>query len=139
MDNCIFCKIIKGEIPSVTLYENEEFKVILDRFPSGEGHALIIPKAHAENIFDIDAELAGRLFKLAVKIAPAIKEAMGTSAMNILQNNGELAGQTVMHFHLHLIPRRKDDGVSVKWQPTEPADEDMERVRKLIAEKLKEE
>ena len=74
MSDCIFCKIIAGDIPSATIYENDEFKVILDRFPSGEGHALILPKNHVANIFEIDPEQAGRLFSLAAKLAKAMKK-----------------------------------------------------------------
>ena len=105
MSNCIFCKIIAGEIPSATIYENEEFKVILDRFPSNEGHVLILPKNHTPNIFEIDPEQAGRLFSLAAKLAKAMKEVLGFEHMNILQNNGEAAGQTVKHVHFHIVPR----------------------------------
>lgn len=115
MDNCIFCKIIGGEIPSATIYEDDEFKVILDRFPSNEGHVLILPKKHYANIFEIDEEVAARLFKLAVKTAKNMKEALGLEAMNLVQNNGSMAGQTVHHFHLHLIPRYENDKVAIKW------------------------
>lgn len=107
MSDCIFCKIIAGEIPSATIYENDEFKVILDRFPSGEGHALILPKNHVPNVFEIDPAQAGRAYALAAKLARAMKEVLGFTDMNILQNNGPIAGQTVFHFHIHLIPRRE--------------------------------
>lgn len=136
MSDCIFCKIIKGEIPSATIFEDDEFKVILDRFPSGEGHVLIIPKNHVANIFEIDEEQAGRLFKLAVKVSKVMKDVLGFENMNILQNNGEVAGQSVFHFHMHLIPRYENDGINIKWNPTEPTDEDIEAVRKKLAEKF---
>lgn len=133
MDNCIFCKIISGEIPSATIYENDEFKVILDRFPSNIGHALILPKEHYANIFDIDEDVAGRLFKLAVNVAKNMKEVLNLEAMNIVQNNGEMAGQTVHHFHLHLIPRYEGDKVSVKWEQLDLTDEQIAEVQtKLI-------
>ena len=136
MDNCIFCKIIKGEIPSATIFENEEFKVILDRFPSNQGHVLILPKQHSANIFDIDPDKAGRLFSLAVKIAGVMKKSLGLTDMNVLQNNGEIAGQTVHHFHMHLIPRYANDGVQIKWTPLDLTDEQIETVRKKIADNL---
>ncbi|OUQ57912.1 HIT family protein [Tyzzerella sp. An114] len=136
MSDCIFCKIIKGEIPSATIFEDDEFKVILDRFPSGEGHVLIIPKNHVANIFEIDEEQAGRLFKLAVKVSKVMKDVLGFENMNVLQNNGEVAGQSVFHFHMHLIPRYENDGINIKWNPTEPTDEDIEAVRKKLAEKF---
>ena len=122
MSDCIFCKIIAGEIPSATIYEDDEFQVILDRFPSGEGHALILPKQHVANIFEIEPALAGRAFALATKLASAMKEVLGFTDMNILQNNGPIAGQTVFHFHIHLIPRREGDGIHVNWTPSEPTD-----------------
>ncbi|MEA5083986.1 MAG: HIT family protein [Lachnospiraceae bacterium] len=136
MDNCIFCKIIKGDIPSATIFENEEFKVILDRFPSNQGHVLIMPKQHCANIFEIDPDKAGRLFSLAVKIAGVMKKSLGFTDMNVLQNNGEIAGQTVHHFHMHLIPRYENDGVQVKWSQLDLTDEQIESVRKKIADNL---
>ena len=129
MSDCIFCKIIAGDIPSATIYENDEFKVILDRFPSGEGHALILPKNHVANIFEIDPEQAGRLFSLAAKLAKAMKEVLGFEPMNILQNNGTVAGQTVFHFHIHLIPRWEGDGIQIGWKPTSPTDEEIAAVK----------
>ena len=134
MDNCIFCKIIGGDIPSATIYEDDEFKVILDRFPSNIGHVLILPKKHYADIFEIDEEVAGRLFKLAVRVAKHMKEVLGLEAMNLVQNNGTMAGQTVHHFHLHLIPRYKDDGQKIGWKPGEPSQEELEAIRHQIAD-----
>lgn len=133
MDDCIFCKIIDGAIPSAVVYENEEFKAILDRFPSNEGHVLILPKEHCANIFEIEPQKAGRLFALGVKIAKAMKEAIGFTDMNVLQNNGPIAGQTVNHFHLHLIPRYENDTVDVKWKQLDLTDEQIEAMRAKIA------
>ena len=133
MDNCIFCKIISGEIPSATVYEDDEFKVILDRFPGNIGHTLILPKKHYADIFEIDEETAGKLFKLAVKVAKNMKKVLNLEAMNLVQNNGAMAGQTVPHFHLHLIPRYKDDQVSVTWKQLDLTDEQIEEVRKKLA------
>jgi len=132
LNNCIFCKIISGEIPSATIYENNEFKVILDRFPSNIGHVLILPKKHYANIFEIDEEVAGRLFKLAVKISKHIKENLELEAMNIVQNNGEMAGQTVNHFHLHIIPRYPDDKVSVKWEQLDLTDKQISDIQNKL-------
>lgn len=136
MDNCIFCKIISGEFGSVTIYEDAEFKVMLDKFPSNKGHVLILPKVHVENIFEIDPETAGRLFKLAVKIANALKKTLDFDGMNIMQNNGEVAGQTVNHFHLHLIPRYKNDSVSIKWTTSEPSDEELQSLKESISKNI---
>ena len=132
MSDCIFCKIIAGEIPSATIYENDEFKVILDRFPSGEGHALILPKNHVANVFEIDPEQAGRAYALAAKLARAMKEVLGFTDMNILQNNGTIAGQTVFHFHIHLIPRYENDGQTINWKQTSPTAEELAAVKEEI-------
>ncbi len=110
---CIFCKIIKGEIPSFTVYEDETFKVILDRFPSALGHVLIIPKAHYKDMFELSQEVASKIYPLAQKIASRVKEVMGAEGINILQNNGEVAGQSVYHFHLHIVPRKSGDGITL--------------------------
>ena len=101
-DDCIFCKIANGDIPSASPYECDDFKVILDLNPANKGHALILPKEHADNIYEIDADVAGKIFSFATKLAKAIKEETGCDGLNLLQNNGEAAGQTVNHFHLHL-------------------------------------
>ncbi len=105
---CIFCKIVGGEIPSNTIYEDEEFKVILDLAPAAKGHALILPKEHYADIYEIDEEVAGRAMKLAKKLAIHMTKILGCDGFNILQNNREIAGQTVFHFHMHLIPRYRD-------------------------------
>lgn len=117
MDNCIFCKIANGEIPAATLYEDEDFRVILDLGPASKGHALILPKVHAANIYEISDELAAKAFVLAKKMATKMTEALGCDGFNIVQNNGETAGQTVFHFHMHLIPRYQGDGVALGWKP----------------------
>ena len=103
--NCIFCKIANGEIPSSTLYEDDAFRVILDVSPATNGHALILPKQHIANIFEMDDSTAEKVFVLASRIAKAMKTALNCDGLNIVQNNGEVAGQTVFHFHLHIIPR----------------------------------
>ena len=131
-DDCIFCKIGKGEIPSATIYENSDFRVFLDGAPANRGHALIIPKDHADNIFQLDGETAGKLFSLATVVARAIKEETGCEGMNIVQNNGAVAGQTVNHFHLHLIPRNEGDGVNVTWKPGETENNAQQELAKAI-------
>ena len=136
MDNCIFCKIIAGVIPSATIYENEEFKVILDRFPANEGHVLIMPKEHCDNLFGIEEEKAGRLFALAVKVAKVMKETLGFENMNLVQNNGPVAGQTVNHLHVHLIPRYEGDEVKVTWPQMDLTDEQIDAVKVKLAENL---
>ena len=104
-NDCIFCKIANGEIPSSTVYEDEMFRVILDLSPATKGHALILPKKHMANIFEMDEVTAEKVFVLASRISKAMKEALNCDGLNIVQNNGEIAGQTVFHFHMHIIPR----------------------------------
>lgn len=103
--DCIFCKIAAGEIPSATLYEDDDFRVILDLGPASKGHALIIPKEHYRNLYDIDDELASKAIVLAKKMVNKMTDVLGCDGYNIVQNNEEAAGQTVFHFHMHLIPR----------------------------------
>lgn len=106
--DCIFCKIAAGEIPARTIYEDNEFRVILDASPASKGHALILPKEHYANIYEIDEEIIAKAAKLAKRLAAHMTETLGCDGFNIVQNNGEVAGQTVFHFHMHLIPRYKE-------------------------------
>ena len=101
MSNCIFRKIANGEIPSATLYEDEDFRVILDLGPASKGHALILPKAHAANIYEISDDMAAKAMILAKKMTTKMTEVLKCDGFNIVQNNGEPAGQTVFHFHMH--------------------------------------
>ena len=133
-EDCIFCKIANGEIPSATLYEDEDFRVILDLGPASKGHALILPKMHAANIYEMPEELVGKAFMLAKKMAGILTEGLKCDGFNILQNNGETAGQTVFHFNIHLIPRYQGDQVKVKvaWEQGKLTDEDKEEILALF-------
>lgn len=133
-EDCIFCKIAAGEIPSGTLYEDEQFRVILDLGPATRGHALILPKEHAANLYELPEETAAEAMKLAKKMALLLQSKLHCDGLNLVQNNGEVAGQTVSHFHLHLIPRYKGDGQNINWIPSEPSKEELEAVRKEITE-----
>ena len=108
-DDCIFCKIAAGEIPSGTIYEDDDFRVIFDRGPAAKGHALILPKEHFANIYEIDDGVLSKAAALAKKMAKTMTDTLKCDGFNIVQNNGEAAGQTVFHFHMHLIPRYKGD------------------------------
>ena len=132
MENCIFCKIANGEIPSATLYEDEDFRVILDLGPASKGHALILPKAHAADIYELPDETAGKAMILAKKMATAMTAALKCDGFNIVQNNGECAGQTVFHFHMHLIPRYKGDEVGLTWKAGELSDEVRDEILKKV-------
>lgn len=133
-DDCIFCKIANGDIPSKTIYEDEKFRVILDLGPATKGHALILPKDHADNLFELSEDTAGRAMTLAKKLATQMKEKLGADGFNLVQNNGSVAGQTVMHFHLHLIPRYENDGQHISWNPGKPSGEELEEIRARIVE-----
>lgn len=133
-DDCIFCKIANGEVPSKTLYEDESFRVILDLGPAARGHALILPKEHAANLYELPDETAAAAMVLAKKMAGTMREKLHCIGLNLVQNNGAAAGQTVAHFHLHVIPRYADDGQKIGWTPGEPSQEELEAVRKEIVE-----
>ena len=119
MENCVFCNLANGIWDSATLYEDDDFRVILDLGPASRGHALILPKAHYANIYEIPEELAAKAIVLAKKMAGIMTEALNCDGFNIVQNNGEAAGQTVFHFHMHLIPRYKDDKAGFGWNTGE--------------------
>ena len=131
-EHCIFCKIANGEIPSATLYEDENFRVILDLCPASKGHALILPKKHAANLFGLSDETASKVMILAKQIAAVLQEGLHADGINLVQNNGEAAGQTVFHFHMHLIPRYREDGQKIGWKPQEVSQEELEETRKQI-------
>ena len=133
-EDCIFCRIAAGEIPSRTLYEDGQFRVILDLGPATKGHALILPKEHAANLYELPDETAAEAMKLAKKMALLLRDKLHCDGLNLVQNNGEVAGQTVSHFHLHLIPRYDGDGQKINWVPSEPSQEELEAVRKEITE-----
>ncbi len=121
-DFCIFCEIANGRIPSATVYEDDDFRAILDIAPAHKGHVILLPKAHAANLFEVDDAIAGRALPVAKKIAAALKEVTGCAGINILQNNGEAAGQTVFHLHIHIIPRFEGDGILPVWPQGSYAD-----------------
>lgn len=130
--DCIFCKIAAGEIPSRTIYEDEDFRAILDISPASKGHAIILPKHHAANIYELPDEVASKIFVTAKKVAKAMKTAMNCEGLNILQNNGELAGQTVFHLHVHVIPRYQDDQVRFSWKHGNPSEAELDEMAETI-------
>ena len=131
-ESCIFCKIIAGEIPSSKIYEDEEFQVMLDVSPATKGHALILPKKHYANLYDLPEEYAGDAMKLAKKMVTKITDKLGCEGFNLVQNNGDLAGQTVFHFHLHMIPRYQADRQTIGWKPQEVSQEELEEIKNQI-------
>lgn len=133
-DDCIFCKLAKGEIPTRSIYEDGEFKVILDAAPATRGHALILPKEHADNLYQLSEEMAGKAFILAKKMAASMTDTLGCQGFNVVQNNGEAAGQTVFHFHIHLIPRYSDDAQGSFWEPRHYSDEILDGIRDQLTQ-----
>ncbi len=131
--NCIFCKLANGEIPTNSIYENDMFNVILDNGPATKGHCLILPKEHYANLFELPDDTAAEAMKLAKELAAKIKDKLSADGVNLVQNNGAAAGQTVNHFHLHIIPRYENDGQHILWKPTEPSAEEL----KALCEELK--
>ena len=131
-EDCIFCKIAAGEIPSSTIYEDSDVRVILDLGPASRGHALILPKEHYDDVCSLDEKLAGKLLPLAARIGQAMKKSLGCTGFNLVQNNGKSAGQTVFHFHMHIIPRYDNGPDMVNWTPGAPtADELAETAEKI--------
>ena len=115
------------------MYEDEKVKVILDISPASKGHALILPKEHYENLYEISDDMASHVMMTAKKMAKKMKEELGLEGLNILQNNGEIAGQTVFHYHMHLIPRYSQDNVRVTWEHGEVSDTDKEELVKKLS------
>lgn len=134
MKDCIFCKIANGEIPAATLYEDQDFRVILDLGPANKGHALILPKAHFENLYELPDDLAGKALILAKEVTKKMKKVLNCDGYNVVQNNGTAAGQTVFHFHMHLIPRNENDGVGITWEPGALKPEDRDEILKKFSQ-----
>ena len=131
-DDCIFCKLANGVFPTNSIYEDEDFNVILDLAPATKGHALILPKRHADNLYELPDETAEKALVLAKKLAKTMKDKLGCDGLNLVQNNGEVAGQTVLHFHMHLIPRYISDAQKIAWKPLEVPAEELVAVKELL-------
>lgn len=137
MSNCIFCKIVNGDIPSSVVYEDEDFKAIMDISPASRGHVIILTKKHFDNLFELEDNVAGRVLIVAGRIAAAMKEELSCDGINLLQNNGEAAGQTVFHIHFHLIPRYEGDNVHMSWTPGKYEDGEAVTLAKKISDRIK--
>ena len=134
-EDCIFCLLANGDIPTNTIYEDAEFRVIMDHAPATKGHALVLPKNHYADIYEIDPDVLGKAVQVAHKVVKHATKVLGCDGYNLLQNNGEAAGQTVFHFHLHLIPRYADmDNPQILKAPANEVDGE---VLKALAESLK--
>ena len=136
MDNCIFCKIANGIIPSATVYEDDDFRAILDIAPAHKGHIIVLPKSHADNLYSLDDEVAAKALPLVKRLAKALKAATGCDGINILQNNETAAGQTVFHLHIHIVPRYEGDGILPVWPQGSYEDGEAAALATEIASKL---
>lgn len=134
-EKCIFCKLANGDIPTNSIYEDNDFKVILDADPATKGHALILPKNHFANLLEADDDVLVKALPLAKKIAKNMMDKLGCAGVNIVQNNGEAAGQTVHHLHIHVIPRYEDDPDKTicGWSHQKFTDEEIAEVVKKLS------
>ena len=135
MEDCIFCKIVVGQVPSKKLFETDKTQALLDAFPAAKGHSLVIPKKHYETLLDIPEEDLKDAIVVAKKDAQAVVKATNADGFNLVQNNKEAAGQLVKHVHFHIVPRLKDDGLKLHF----PSNQAEEKVLLEMQEKIKKE
>jgi len=135
-ENCVFCKIVKGDIPSVKLFENDSVLAFLDIMPAAKGHSLVIPKRHHPQIIDVPHEDLKEAMLAVQKIGAAQMSALGADGFNVLQSNGEAAGQVIGHVHFHVIPRKKGDKLNFSWVQNKEEKEELERYCRLIKEQI---
>lgn len=135
-DDCIFCKLANGVFPTNTVYEDGDFRVILDASPAAKGHSLIIPKQHSDNLYSTDDETLAKILPLAKKIAASMKKTFNCDGVNIIQNNEPAAGQTVFHLHVHAIPRFNDDNVGIGWPQNETDADEQVSIAKALADNI---
>ncbi len=132
MEDCIFCKIVEGKIPSAKVYEDKHVISFLDIMPANKGHCLVVPKKHYETLLDIPEEDLVNLIKAVKKITKALSLSIGNGSYNIIMNNGKIAGQLVAHAHIHIIPRFKGDRLRIKWSHKKYIDKEMKSVQEKI-------
>lgn len=137
-EDCIFCKIANGEIPSATVYEDDDFRVILDISPAAKGHSLILPKQHSDNLWELGEAERKKVLDIAAKVSKAQKKGLSCDGVNLLQNNGLAAGQSVFHFHMHLIPRYTDDNMDIPWSCLSYEEGEADKVCASIKEAMEE-
>ena len=134
--DCIFCKIANGEIPSAVIYEDDEFRAILDLGPVRRGHTLILPKKHYNDLFDMPDETAAKALATAKRVGLALIKGLDADGIQVVQNNGVAAGQTIFHFHIHLIPGYEELGPATEWKPGELDEEDKVKIPELVKQYL---
>ncbi len=132
--NCIFCSLINGDIPAEFIYEDDMFVAFFDKFPGGFGHVLVVPKAHVENLFELTDDIMEKIMKVVQKVGLSLKEALNVESLNLVQNNGIIAGQSVNHFHIHLIPRVENDSINIHWETQTFDDDQYKNLTKKMTE-----
>lgn len=136
MSDCIFCKIVDGELPCSKIFENDACLAFLDIAPVNAGHALVLPKAHHARVWDLPADQGGELMNAISKVSKAVMDATGAAGVNVMQNNEEAAGQLVHHVHFHIIPRFDDDGLRLWPQGAYDSMEEMTRLAEKIGSRI---
>jgi histidine triad (HIT) family protein len=130
--DCVFCKIINGQIPSEKIYEDENFFVILDINPINKGHLLVLPKKHYTDLFDMDDTVLSKILAVIKKLANDLKTGIKASGINVIQNNGKDAGQIIFHSHFHIIPRFAGDGINIGMVHGKYADGELAKYGDMI-------
>ncbi len=135
MEECLFCKIVKGELPSSKIYEDEDTLAFLDLFPVNKGHSLVIPKEHYETIFDVPSDILSKVSSVMKNVADAVKKGVNADGISIAQSNGKDAGQVISHIHFHIMPRFKDDGLKL-WPQGKYEEGEMDKFKEDISKFL---
>ena len=135
MTECLFCKIVKGELPSSKIYEDEDTLAFLDLFPVNKGHSLVIPKEHYETIFDVPSDILSKVSPVMKNVADAVKKGVNADGISIAQSNGKDAGQVIPHIHFHVMPRFKDDGLKL-WPQGKYEEGEMDKFKEDISKFL---
>jgi len=136
MEDCVFCKIIAGEIPAAKIIETDKVVSFLDISPVNPGHALVVPRRHAASLLDLQQDELHVMIFVARRVAAAVTVATGSPAFNIIQNDGEPAGQVIPHVHLHVVPRKPDDGMHFGWRQLSYGEGELEALQKAIQARL---
>jgi histidine triad (HIT) family protein len=137
MSDCVFCKIVAGEIPAIKVYENDETLAFMDLGQVNPGHVIVIVKPHVQDVYGLNSDLAAAVFRTATHVAQGVKKAMKPEGMTLLQTNEQAGWQTVRHFHIHVLPRHQADGLTLTWPAKNPPQEVLEEYASQIKAQLK--
>lgn len=137
MNDCVFCRIVAGQIPSTRVYEDDEVLAFMDIGQVNPGHVLVAVKRHAENLYALDEAQAAAVARASVRIARAIRDAFAPGGLSVYQANGKPAGQTVLHYHVHLVPRHDNDGMQLTWPVKNPPREKLEQSAAQLIQRLR--